>query len=148
MNNKTNIDLLGSNELSKSNITSLALRLLEPFENGEKTAIEMDMQLKFVEETIKKSREKINGFVLASNIAKGTEIQGCKIATKEGYAQLNYEEDCKYYVLKEQLAYRKQELDNSFKTKHEVVDLETGEIIPKVSVKGYTKDSVSYTFKK
>lgn len=147
MNNTTNIDLLGSKELSKSNILDLATKLIQPFKNGEKTAIEMDMQLKFIEETIKKSREQMNSFVLASNIAKGTEINGCKIATKEGYAQLNYEEDCSYFMLKEKLAYRKQQLDEAFKCKNEIVNTETGEIIPKVSIKGYTKDSVSYTFK-
>ena len=146
MKNNNSIDLLDSNELSKSNILTLATKLLEPFENREKTAIEMDMQLKFIEETIKKSREQINGFVLASNFSKGFEINGCKIANKEGYAQLNYEEDCTYLMMKERLANRKQQLDISFKMTEEMVI--EGEIIPKVSIKGYTKDSVSYMFKK
>ena len=148
MQNNNSIGLLGSNELSKSNISKLSEMLIEPFENGEKTAIEMDMQLKFVEETVKQAREKINGFVTSSNIEKGLEIEGCKVSRREGYAQLNDEDDCKYFMLKEQLAYRKKELDESFKCKNEIVDTETGEVIPKVSLKSYTKDSVSYTFKK
>ena len=147
MNNTTNIDLLGSKELSKSNILDLSMKLLEPFENGEKTAIEMDMQLKFIEETIKKAREQMNSFVLASSIVKGFEINGCKVATKEGYAQLNYEDDYEYLRLKTLLAERKELLDLAFKSIHNIVT-DDGEVIPKVSVKGYTKDSVSYTFKK
>ena len=147
MKNNNSIDLLDSNELSKSNILTLATKLLEPFENGEKTAIEMDMQLKFIEETIKKSREQINGFVLASNFSKGFEINGCKIANKEGYVQLNYDDDKTYLQLKTLLAERKELLDNAFKSNHNIVTDE-GEVIPKVSIKGYTKDSVSYTFKK
>jgi hypothetical protein len=147
MQNNTQIGLLGSNELSKSNISKLSEMLIEPFESGEKTAIEMDLQLKFVEETVKQAREKINGFVTQSNIDKGLEIEGCKVSRREGYAQLNYEDDKEYLRLKTLLAGRKELLDSAFKSNHNIVTDE-GEVIPKVSVKSYTKDSVSYTFKK
>jgi len=148
MQNNTQIGLLGSNELSKSNISKLSEMLIEPFESGEKTAIEMDMQLKFVEETVKQAREKINGFVTQSNIDKGLEIEGCKVSRREGYAQLNYEDDSIYLELKEKLAQRKSDLDNAYKSNFTTCNEETGEVILKVSVKSYTKDSVSYTFKK
>ena len=147
MNNNTQIDLLGSNELSKSNILTLSEKLIEPFEKGEKTAIEMDMQLKFIEETIKQARANINSYVTSSNIEKGLEINGCKISRKEGYAQLNYEDDPEYLRIKTLLAERKELLDSAFKSTHNIVT-DDGEVIPKVSVKSYTKDSVSYTFKK
>jgi hypothetical protein len=147
MNNQTNIDLLGSNELSKSNISKFSEMLIEPFENGEKTAIEMDMQLKFIEETIKEARVNINSYVTSSNIEKGLILNGCKVSRKEGYAQLNYDDDIEYLRLKTLLAERKELLDSAFKSTHNIVTDE-GEVIPKVSVKGYTKDSVSYTFKK
>lgn len=147
MNNQTNIDLLGSNELSKSNISKFSEMLIEPFENGEKTAIEMDMQLKFIEETIKEARVNINSYVTSSNIEKGLILNGCKVSLKEGYAQLNYDDDIEYLRLKTLLAERKELLDSAFKSTHNIVTDE-GEVIPKVSVKGYTKDSVSYTFKK
>ena len=147
MNNTTNIDLLGSNELSKSNISTLANKLIEPFENGEKTAIEMDMQLKFIEETIKEARANINSYVTSSNIDKGLVLNGCKVSRKEGYSQLNYDDDIEYLRLKTLLAERKELLDSAFKSTHNIVTDE-GEVVPKVSVKGYTKDSVSYTFKK
>ncbi len=147
MQNNTQIGLLGSNELSKSNISKLSEMLIEPFESGEKTAIEMDIQLKFVEETVKQAREKINGFVTQSNIDKGLEIEGCKVSRREGYAQLNYEDDKTYLQLKTLLAERKELLDSAFKSNHNIVT-DDGEVIPKVSVKSYTKDSVSYTFKK
>jgi hypothetical protein len=147
MNNQTNIDLLGSNELSKSNIYKFSEMLIEPFENGEKTAIEMDMQLKFIEETIKEARVNINSYVTSSNIEKGLVLNGCKVSRKEGYAQLNYEDDPEYLRLKTLLAERKELLDSAFKSTHNIVTDE-GELVPKVSVKGYTKDSVSYTFKK
>ena len=147
MNNQTNIDLLGSNELSKSNISKFSEMLIEPFENGEKTAIEMDMQLKFIEETIKEARVNINSYVTSSNIEKGLILNGCKVSRKEGYAQLNYDDDIEYLRLKTLLAERKELLDSAFKSTHNIVTDE-GQVIPKVSIKGYTKDSVSYTFKK
>ena len=147
MNSNSNINLLGSSELSKLNIQTIALKMLEPFENGEKTAIEMDMQLKFIEETIKEARVNINSYVTSSNIEKGLVLNGCKVSRKEGYAQLNYEDDPEYLRIKTLLAERKELLDSAFKSTHNIVTDE-GEVIPKVSVKGYTKDSVSYTFKK
>jgi predicted DNA-binding protein (UPF0251 family) len=147
MQNNTSLGLLGSLELSKPSMNILALKLIEPFQNDEKTAIEMDMQLKFVEETVKQAREKINIHVVASNITKGLEIEGCKVSRREGYAVLNYEDDKEYLRLKTLLAERKELLDSAFKSNHNIVTDE-GEVIPKVSVKSYTKDSVSYTFKK
>ena len=147
MNNNTQIDLLGSNELSKSNILTLADKLIVPFENGEKTAIEMDMQLKFIEETIKQARANIINYVTSSNIEKGLTINGCKVLRKEGYAQLNYEDDPEYLRIKTLLAERKELLDSAFKSSFNIVTDE-GEVIPRVSVKSYTKDSVSYTFKR
>ncbi len=147
MNSNSNINLLDSSELSKLNIQTIALKLLEPFENGEKTAIEMDMQLKFIEETIKEARVNINSYVTSSNIEKGLVLNGCKVSRKEGYAQLNYEDDPEYLRIKTLLAERKELLDSAFKSSFNIVTDE-GEVIPKVSVKGYTKDSVSYTFKK
>jgi hypothetical protein len=121
--------------------------LIEAFENGEKTAIEMDMQLKFVEETIKEARVNISKYVSSSNIEKGLTLNGCKISKREGYAQLNYEDDFEYLRLKTLLAERKELLDSAFKSSHNIVTND-GEIIPRVSVKSYTKDSISYTFKK
>ena len=146
MNNNTQIDLLGSDELSKSNISKFSEMLIEPFENGEKTAIEMDMQLKFIEETIKQARASINSYVTSSNIEKGLTINDCKVSRKEGYAQLNYEDDPEYLRIKTLLAERKELLDSAFKSSFNIVT-DDGEVIPRVSVKSYTKDSVSYTFK-
>jgi hypothetical protein len=149
MNNNNTIGLLGSLELSKPSMNILALKLIEPLQNDEKTAIELDMQLKFIEETVKQAREKINSDVLQSNIDKGLVLvlNGCKVSRKEGYAQLNYEDDHEYLRIKTLLAERKELLDSAFKSTHNIVTDE-GEVIPKVSVKSYTKDSVSYTFKK
>ncbi len=147
MNNKNEIGLLGSLELSKPSMNILALKLIEPFQNDEKTAIEMDMQLKFIEETVKQARVNINNYVTSSNIEKGLTINGCKVSRKEGYAQLNYEDDPEYLRLKTELEERKKILDYAFKSNLNIVT-DDGEVIPKVSVKSYTKDSVSYTFKK
>jgi hypothetical protein len=50
-------------------------------------------------------------------------------------------------MLKKQLDERKALLSQSFKTVHNVIT-EQGEIVPKLPVKSYTSDSISYTFKK
>lgn len=142
-----NIQLLGSNDLSKTSIKTISEKILQVFENGEKTALELDLELKFAEEIIKKTREELNTWVLKSTVSSDLEINGCKIAYKSGYAQLNYEQDSEYLELKTKLAERKKLLDLAYKSGQNIVTDE-GEIIPKVRVKNYTKDSITYTFKK
>lgn len=140
----TNIDLLGS-ELSKSKIEELSTALCKPFNDGIQNALETDLKLKFIEETVKKAREKLNPFVLNSILVD--EINGCKVSKRNGYAILDFEQDAEYAMLKKQLDERKALLSQSFKTVHNVVT-EQGEVVPKLPVKSYTSDSISYTFKK
>ena len=147
MQNNNQIDLLGS-ELSKSNIEVLSDNLLKPFNDGYQDALEMDIRLKFIEETVKKAREKMNPFVLKKTIEKGCELFGAKVAFKTGYAVLDYEQDKEYLRLKTLLEERKEALNMSSKTTYEYINPDTGEVIPKVPIKSYTKDSISYTFKK
>jgi len=146
MVNNNQIDLLGS-ELSKSNIEVLSDNLIKPFNDGFQDALEMDIRLKFIEETVKKAREKMNPFVLKKTIEKGCELFGAKIAFKSGYAILDYEQDKEYLRLKKLLEERKELLNMASKTTHNFVT-DDGELIERVPVKSYTKDSVSYTFKK
>jgi hypothetical protein len=143
MLNNQSIDLLGSKELSKSNITAISNKIVTELET--KSALEVDLQLKFIEEIVKDARGKINPYVLKA-VSSNTEINGCKIAYKNGYAQLDYEQDSEYLSLKNALSRRKEWLDLSFKSSEEIVV--DSEIVPKVGVKSYTKDSVTYAFKK
>ena len=146
MQNNNQIDLLCS-ELSKSNIEVLSDNLIKPFEDGFQDALEMDIRLKFIEETVKKAREKMNPFVLKKTIEKGSELFGAKIAFKSGYAKLDYEQDETYRNLLKALKEREELLNMASKTTHNFVT-DDGEVIPKVGIKSYTKDSVSYTFKR
>jgi hypothetical protein len=107
----------------------------------------MDCKLKFAEESIKASREKIKAYVLKKEIGSIHELFGCKVSKRNGYAILDFEQDAEYAMLKKQLDERKALLSQSFKTVHNVVT-EQGEVVPKLPVKSYTSDSISYTFKK
>jgi hypothetical protein len=133
------LDRVGIEEVSES--------LIEAFKNGELDALEMDCKLKFAEESIKSAREKIKPYVMKKEIGSTHELFGCKVSKRNGYAILDFEQDAEYAMLKKQLDERKALLSQSFKTVHNVVT-EDGEVVPKLPVKSYTSDSISYTFKK
>jgi hypothetical protein len=134
-----NLDRVGIEEVSEN--------LIELFKNGELEALEMDCKLKFAEESIKVAREKIKPYVMKKEIGSTHELFGCKVSKRNGYAILDFEQDAEYAMLKKQLDERKALLSQSFKTVHNVVT-DNGEVVPKLPVKSYTSDSISYTFKK
>lgn len=142
--NNTSIDLVGL-ELTKSNIEVLAKSLTTQVDEGFQNAMDLDCRLKFVEETCKKARESLKKAVLLQGINRH-EINGVKTAIRNGYAMLDYESDSAYKAIKDRLSERKDHLDLAFKSKDEIVI--NGEIIPKLDVKSYKADSISYTFSK
>ena len=142
-----NTNLQINTSLDKVGIEEVSENLIELFKNGELEALEMDCKLKFAEESIKVAREKIKPYVLKKEIGSTHELFGCKVSKRNGYAILDFEQDADYAMLKRQLDERKALLIQSFKTVHNVVT-EQGEIVPKLPVKSYTSDSISYTFKK
>lgn len=133
--------------LDRVGIEEVSENLIEAFKNGELDALEMDCKLKFAEESIKVAREKIKPYVMKKEIGSTHELFGCKVSKRNGYAILDFEQDAEYAILKKQLDERKALLSQSFKTVHNVVT-DNGEVVPKLPVKSYTSDSISYTFKK
>jgi hypothetical protein len=134
-------------QLDRVGIEEVSENLIESFKNGELDALEMDCKLKFAEESIKTAREKIKPYVMKKEIGSTHELFGCKVSKRNGYAILDFEQDAEYAMIKKQLDERKALLSQSFKTIHNVVT-EQGEVVPKLPVKSYTSDSISYTFKK
>ena len=57
--NNTSIDLVGL-ELTESNMSKLAGIITKAVDDGFQDSIELDRRLKFIEETIKIAREKLN----------------------------------------------------------------------------------------
>jgi hypothetical protein len=134
-------------QLDRVGIEEVSEKLIEAFKNGELEALEMDCKLKFAEESIKSAREKIKPYVMKKEIGSTHELFGCKVSRRNGYAILDFEQDAECSMLKKQWDERKALLSQSFKTVHNVVT-EDGEVVPKLPVKSYTSDSISYTFKK
>ena len=133
--------------LDRVGIEEVSENLIQAFKNSDLEALEMDCKLKFAEESIKSAREKIKPYVMKKEIGSTHELFGCKVSKRNGYAILDFEQDSEYAMLKKQLDERKALLSQSFKTVHNVVT-EDGEVVPKLPVKSYTSDSISYTFKK
>ena len=74
------------------------------------------------------------------------EGHGVTIETKNGRSMPQYENDPVYKSLKQQLKDREELLKTALKSKTEIADAETGEIVPKVPV-FYAKDSKSIKLK-
>ena len=141
-----NLMLLDGLELSKSTIDSLSNEIVNKALEGFDSALELDIKLKFIEETIKLARSKINTLAINQSIGI-TRFEGCKITAKKGGQTLDYEKDQRYNDLKAELELRKQHLDQAYKFDGHFVTND-GEIIPKIPVKTFVKDSIYYTFKK
>ena len=133
-------------ELSKGTIEVIADNLIINVIDGFDSALETDIKLKFIEETIKLARGKINTLAINQSVGVAS-FEGCKITAKKGGQTLDYEADKEYLRLKTLLDERKELLNQAYKLSINLVT-DDGEIIPKVPVKTFIKDSISYAFKK
>lgn len=116
--------------------------------DGWEDVLDLDIRLKFMEETIKLARQKIEPNVKSLNINETPERYGVKISFRNGYTIYNLEDDIEYKKLSVKLKEREALLKEVAKSKSDVFITESGEEIKKPSVKSYTKDSISYTFAK
>ena len=146
MSNNIQLISLDGLELSKGTIEVIADNLIINVIEGFDSALETDIKLKFIEETVKLARGKINTLAISQSVGV-TSFEGCKITAKKGGQTLDYEKDETYRYLKEQLDKRKYQLDMASKCDGFSCDSD-GVEIPKVPVKTFIKDSISYTFKK
>ena len=73
------------------------------------------------------------------------EIENFEVKKSTGGPMLDYAADHKYVELEFLLKERKEKLDMAFKSKDVMVEEKTGEIIPKVPIKTYRKDSITVT---
>jgi len=138
---------------TKSEISNLANEICLPVEEGFQSALQTDLQLKALEEAIKEARERINKAVRAEAeelISGGQkEVNKVSIEVRKGYASFDYSQDVEYVKIEEKLKARKTLLDQVAKSNGLVIiDEDSGEQIPKVPVKSYSKDSIVYKFSK
>jgi len=142
MSDNNKLSLLGL-ELNKANIDIIASQLSHEVFEGWKDASIVATQAKYLQKVAESVLEKLekplkDEIALNNNKIVNSNIE---ISSKNGYAQLDYEQDALYLELKNKLAERKKELDMASKTEHTIVD-SNGVIRTKVSIKGYTKDSI------
>jgi hypothetical protein len=134
-------------ELSKATIEVQADNLIVNVIDGFQSALETDIKLKFIEETVKSARSKINTLAMNEANTGIQSFEGCKVTQKKGGQILDYEQDPEYAKIKKELDARKSLLDTAFKTDGHLV-INDGELVPKVPVKTFIKDSISYSFRK
>lgn len=139
-------------DLSKADFQSKANQISDLVLDGFIDPLDMDIRLKAMSEIIDIARKTIKPNLIAKVERDHTkEIQGCKIALRNGSEILDYEFDAEYVKLKQSLAARKELLDLAYDMKLKGLEAfhpETGEVTTVVPVKSYTASSISYTFKK
>lgn len=134
-------------ELTHAQIEVTSNDLIASSIEGWEDVLDLDIRLKFMEECIKLAREKINSNV--RNVGeKENERHGVKISFRNGYAVYDLEKDEQYLKAKEALKERETILKEACKSKSVIYVTEEGEEVIKPPVKSYTKDSISYSFKK
>lgn len=145
----SNIQLLTLDglELSKGTIEVIADNLIVNVIDGFDSALETDVKLKYVEKTIKLARGKINCLAIKEAEKGVNSYANCEISRKNGGKILDYEKDEVYKKIKKALDERKKQLDSAYNFDGFLADND-GVEIPKVPVKTFIKDSISYTFKK
>jgi hypothetical protein len=136
------------NSLNKDQIEVTSQEIIASVIEGWEDPLDLDLRLKFIEEVIKLSRQKIESNVKNCITSDIKERHGIKIALRNGYAQYDFEKDEEYKILKGKLKSREDLLKEAVKSSSQVFITESGEQVNKVPVKSYTKDSLVYTFEK
>jgi DNA-binding transcriptional regulator GbsR (MarR family) len=142
MSDNNNLSLLGL-ELNKANIDIIADQLASEVKEGWKDASIVCTQAKYLQKVAESVLEKCEQELKKEIALNNNKIStlSIEISEKKGYAQLDYESDEIYLELKNKLTERKKELDLARKTEHNIVDND-GVVIPRVDIKGYTKDAI------
>lgn len=145
---KTSFDVILAKDSTIPTMQSNIDLLLQGVENGEVNGLEVFAVFKKLEKIFDEAKKKAEKYAFdeAEKVNEKTFTNfGCQFTIKQGYAQYNYEEDHVYSDLKEKLKNREELLKLALKSK-DIIFGSDGVEVPKVSVKGYTKDSLSIKF--
>lgn len=123
--------------------------LSAPVLNNEVSALEQDVKLKALEESIGDARSKIKSKVFEEAVQVKSCL-GVEVGTANGSQTLNYSEDKEWAMHEKAKKDREKFLKQAWEMRQADPDSQlivSGEEIPVVSVKSYTAQSVRYKFK-
>lgn len=123
--------------------------ILGAVENGTVSGLEVFSIFKKIEKIFDEAKKKVEAYAFdeaEKHGAKTFNSNGCEFSIRQGYAQYNFDEDHIYSDLKQRLKEREDLLKLALKSKDMIFGSD-GVEVPKVSVKGYTKDSLTIKFK-
>jgi hypothetical protein len=144
-----NLDLQVAKDSAITSTQSLIQTLVSAVENGELEGLIPYAVFDKMEKLLKEAKGKIEVHAQEEALKHPTKtftFSGVDYTVKSGYAQMDYESDVVYVDLKAKLDARKKMLDLVAKTGQEMYG-EDGFQVPKVAIKGYTKDSLIVKFK-
>jgi len=123
--------------------------LSAPVLNNEISALEQDVKLKALEESIGDARSKIKPKVIEGAIGVKSCL-GVEVSSRKGSQTLNYSEDKEWARLEKQKKDREELLKQAWEMRQSDPDSQlvvSSEEIPVVGVRSYTADSIIYKFK-
>ena len=143
---------------TKSNFKTIATDIVAMVENGEQNALELDLKLKSIEETVKLARESIQSNVLQEVEKNATkESNGVAITLVQGSAKYDFTSSKEWLDLefkirdnKESQKDLEEKLILAYKLQQKgsfIGNEETGEIIEAAKVASYSKSFIKYNFK-
>lgn len=135
--------------VSKEDIRSQALDIINEVIAGEIDPLKAFIAAKANIEAWTMIAEEIKGYALdeAEKYKNNETVMGASFRLGYTGDRYDYEQDKTYRDLKEQLKKREELLKQASQTKAVLVDDETGEQIPKVDIKTWSKQTLSVSFK-
>jgi len=135
-------------DITKDTKIELSSFFSSPVLNNEVNALEQDIKLKTFEDAITDARKKIKDKVIEESIGRKA-CMGVGFTVTKGSQTLSYDDDLEYRRINELLESRKKLLKQSWELNQSNPDSQLvieGELIPIVSVKSYTAESIRYKF--
>jgi len=138
-----------ANALSLINPTEFAINnIVDLVKNGELNGLDAFAAFKKLEKLFDEAKKAIERY--ASDEAdkyneKTFKLNNVEFSKRQGYAQYDFEADVVYHNLKHKLKQREDLLKLAIKSDEPIYDHE-GVEVQKVTIKGYTKDSLSVKF--
>lgn len=123
--------------------------LSAPVLNNEMSALEQDVKLKALEESIGDARAKIKHKV----IEEAVQVKSClgvEVGTRKGGQTLNYSEDEEWAELEKKKKEREKLLKQAWEMRQSDPDSQlvvSSEEIPVIGIKSYTAESIVYKFR-
>lgn len=143
------MELIKLESLTKAEILSKAQEVINKIADGQADGLKVHLQAKAYIQYYQAIADQSQGYAIdeAEKYGKEGKLLGVGFRIGSTGERYDYEEDPIYYDLKAKLKAREELLKTAVKMRESIFDDETGEVVPKVSLKAAAKSTLTVTIK-